>query len=48
MKRSTADMFENTWFITMKKNTPILRGEERRGEGRGGEGRGGEGRKFNG
>ena len=43
MKRSTPVMFEKTWFIIMKKNTPILRGGEEVGE-RGGRGRGEEGR----
>ena len=31
MKRSTPVMFENTWFIIMKKNTPILRGGGKEG-----------------
>ena len=40
MKRSTPVMFEKTWFMIMKKNTPVLRGgEEVRERGGGGEGR---------
>ena len=48
MKRSTPVMFEKTWFMIMKKKTPILRGdgvgERGRGEEGGGEGGEEEGR----
>ncbi len=32
MKISTADMFPNTWFITMKKKAPILKPDKNRSE----------------